>query len=290
MGIESDINIVNFFQSDLKTQAFIPDVRVINSSAKPIVKIEHRQSIKQSINYIKKSKTYLIYDDWSKTIPIYIVLFIYKLFHDNYINKKTPFLVFHASAVTKGNKNIGIIAHTGAGKTTIMLELISKHGYKMISNNKTVYCCRNNYCSVLSGTKGISIRTSLLEEIPKSIEILKQEEFIQRKIVSIHKRFLAYKFMDGKQNIIVIPQLNRKFCRVIEMDKKEATYYLFPMAMELMHREVLFFGAKQICPMTSIGDDIRKNILLSLKKLIKSSEIYQISGNLNFICRTIKKL
>ncbi len=289
--INSDVDINSLFESSLRFNAFIPNfsTTTVSGKEKVISKIIYKQSSKKGISYNRNNNTYLIKDDWSAGLPIYIIYLFFKIFNDGYTSHKNPLIVFHASAVTKGKKDITIVSYTGGGKTSIMLELISKYNFKMLSNNKTVFRCDKSGCGIIAGTTTISIRDSLFDKL--KIKIVKREPFIQRKIILPDKNYLAEFNKDNKEksNIIIIPQVNEGFRNVVEIDKKEALFYLFPMALELINREVILFNGEKICPNNEISTNKKQAILGVLKNLIKDSSVFQISGSVDYICEKINE-
>jgi len=289
VSINSNIDLSNFFNTSLKLYAFIPNLNITGENEKIVANIKHYQSNNKKILYDKQNNTYLIKDNWLPEIPVYVIYLIFKIFNDGYMSRKNPFIVFHASAINKGNKDIAIVSHTGGGKTSIMLQLLDKYHFKMLSNNKTVFSCGKNKCKIVGGTRAISIRDSLLSKL--KIKNIGKEKFIQRHILYLDEKYMG-KFSDreSRKNIIIIPQLNDGYKKTIVVDKKEVLYYLFPMALELVNREVIFFNGNYVCPNNKISTTKKQQILNMLKILLSDSIIFQIHGTLKFICREINKI
>ena len=72
----------------------------------------------------------------------------------------------HSSAVTMSGKGVLLLGHSGAGKTSIMLNLCQKYGASVVSNDLTVV--RHDFgskrISLVEGTKEIRLRLASVEQ------------------------------------------------------------------------------------------------------------------------------
>lgn len=203
---------------------FIPGWRCATKKAKT----------KYSIIYIPSKRSNLIYSGSRLSVKVYgeqeyfndgqtIAYLVYSLLEvDRQKNNETT---VHLTACSKNGEGIILLGERGAGKTSILLALCRKYGYKVIANDLALlsFDKKRNHIFINDGTKIFGLRHTaakmhhpdLLRFFPEKIKdswttksfILPQEinVFVENKKTIINKVFFCHlhankeeKFFEGK--------------------------------------------------------------------------------------------
>lgn len=114
----------------------------------------------------------------------YDIIYLTLLIFSRELNKIERFIV-HCAAVEKQGECILIAGDPGAGKTTTALHLCLKHGYKLVSNDRTVIGIKNNKPFVFSGTLETTIRPQAIDFLFPQFrkELLEKKDKTTNKII-----------------------------------------------------------------------------------------------------------
>lgn len=94
----------------------------------------------------------------------------YPLFEDQRQSKN--WLTAYSAAVSVNNNGILLLGKSGAGKTSVAIDLCQRYGAELIGNDLTVLGCRNERLVVKAGTKFLFLRyESVKKSLPDLINI-----------------------------------------------------------------------------------------------------------------------
>ena len=146
----------------LLLRAYVPGIEIMEITQKnninnPGLIISYYPSKYQKILY--DDNNVIIYDDWSKEIPVYFFHLIYSISHD--VLLKNGFYTVYSACVGKKDQWSLLLGHTGAGKTTVMLNLLYNYRFKMFSSNKTILKFKKVFgLEAIEGTTTVTCKNS----------------------------------------------------------------------------------------------------------------------------------
>ena len=117
--------------------------------------VSHVESDKKSVEL--KDKELTIYDSWNGKISFDLYPLVYSIARKLFLIESSYSI--HSSCVDK-NGLILIVGHAGSGKTTTALNLVTKHGAKWASGNKTLLRFNDSKILAVAGTETTTIKQS----------------------------------------------------------------------------------------------------------------------------------
>lgn len=284
--IETDNNdVVNFFKKDMLPYIFIPgySTKIINKKAKPNFRFIFLESNIKNRHIIvdPNGDSCRVYDAWTNEVPTYI-LSLLQLKLSTLLAKKS-ILTLHSASVQSENANFVFIGHAGAGKTTVMLDLISKLQYKYIANNKTLVSISNKSTKILGGSAAVSLRDVDLFPQFKKMAAKTRITPYGRVAFTFKSQHLAT-VGDGRRTFFIILQINSGVSEFHEMTLDEARIQLYPFFLDLIDREIALFAYKEPVPSQfEINSELKKKILSQMNIFLTENKLYHLSGSLEFI-------
>lgn len=276
-------NIVpNIFVQDL-------DIKVIETiTFEPDIEIKHMQSEENEIYIDFDKRKYLILDDWKEKVPTSFFSFIQFLFTSLLLNQSTYTL--HASAVQGKSYNFIFTGGAGSGKTSTMLELVTKHNYSFISNNKVSVSVNNKILKVVGGTKGITIRESDNFDKYRKVANANFQKIYAGRTAFMFKDKLSANLNVSKKICIFSLKINTGVEEFRKLSEEESVIYLYPVFIESVDREVLLFNWSEPVPFPYDEYVIKKKALKDLRDTLPSIEVYHLSGSMDFITKKVNEL
>lgn len=137
--------------------AYLPDVEILDSKPDHVdMTIKHTQSDEPSLT--TSDATIEISDAWHGQFPDDLPHLLYSV--SRQLWQERGYYPVHAACVTNGEQTVLLPAHSGAGKSTVVLNLVGKHGYKLVSGNTTLIRIdeAGNLVAV-AGTRTMTLRT-----------------------------------------------------------------------------------------------------------------------------------
>ena len=115
-----------------------------------------QSSIKHMIynNELNHSRLYCNEEEVRFPDIIYVCLAMFS----KVLSKNNKFLLHSSSLIDQNGNGIILVGEANAGKTTLAYELMTKHNFKLISNDHSVIGLINNIPYLLGGTKDIQMR------------------------------------------------------------------------------------------------------------------------------------
>ncbi len=279
---------VDFLSRTMMPGIFIPccQVKAVKNympSPKKVL-ISFVQSPNSKIKISENGERVVIFDDWSKSVPTYILSLISSLFQKQYL--KHDLFSIHSSAVFGNTTNFIFIGKAGSGKTTTAIELVSRHQYKFLSNNRTVISADG--LNIEAGTQSITVRNESIGSLDSFTEP-HIENIYGRKVIRFRSKYLG-NYRNNKKNIFIKLQLNPAVSEFKKMEFDESMIFLYPNLLDIYDREVLLFNWSVPAPISPLTIKDKKKALDLAHKIYNESVIYHLSGSLDFICEQITNL
>jgi hypothetical protein len=274
-------------REELLLRAYVPGIKIkkesIKRDGKPDLIIDYRFSKEQKILY--KKKGIVIMDNWSAGVPVYFFHLIYSISHQLLLNK--GHYAMHSVCVGKKNQWSLLLGHTGVGKSSSMIKLLSNYGFKLFSSNKTLVNFSSSSRLVASaGTQTVTYKNS----DKKNLESLTEQGvgFVDRAACELFGKFLATN-KKVKINSVYLIRLNPAVKEFVKLNEIESLVALFPFFFDHINSDIILFGGKDLYNGGTVVADIKKKVLRSLKKSLKYLNVYTLNGSLDFVCKIINE-
>ena len=271
----------------LLLRAYVPGIEIMEITQKnninnPGLIISYYPSKYQKILY--DDNNVIIYDDWSKEIPVYFFHLIYSISHD--VLLKNGFYTVYSACVGKKDQWSLLLGHTGAGKTTVMLNLLYNYRFKMFSSNKTILKFKKVFgLEAIEGTTTVTCKNS---DYTKLKIIDNSTNFVNRIAYRLPDRYSISKNKVKISRIYFI-KLNPGVEECVKLNNFESIVSLCPLFLDYINSDTILFNGKDLYSGISVDTQLKKKILFSLKKSIIHIDVYSLNGSLDFISNTIKK-
>ena len=293
--VESELEYVrNLFLESILPKVFIPNYSAsseITYNTLPTFIILNNTDTKPPLFRIgDKKNTYILSDNLSGKVPTYILSLIQLIFQNMHANKSV--VTIHSSAAQGETANFVFVGHAGVGKTSILLELMTRYDFKYISNNKTLlfYDKSSNKARIIGGTEAVSIRSTTA--FP-SYEYLSDKSLITpygRLAFTINKKYQA-NLNKNKPVYIILPQINPGVEEFSKINLDESRIRLYPYFLDAIDREVALFGYKtSLSSRIILSTHLRKLLLDEMNFFLSNTPVYHVSGSIEFICERIVNL
>ena len=143
----------------------------------PITKIEIIEenlieNQKDTVYVIEDNNKHLEYNKENNNAFLYIneeklnfpdLMYVILTMFSNKLQQKDKYLIHSSALKNQDNKSVILVGNANAGKTSLAYELISKHNFKLISNDHTVIGIENDQPKIYTGTKEIQMRAGAIQ-------------------------------------------------------------------------------------------------------------------------------
>lgn len=277
-------NFVFSKRDEFLIDAHVPGVilsKTIKVSHTRLAIIELRSSTQQMMT-IKKHKIQ-IFDYFQEEIPLYIFHVFYSIFHMNWLNNGIYSL--HAACVTREGLNVLLMGHSGVGKTTISLDLVSTFHFKLAYSDRTlIKIKKDGSLMTVGGTKVVTYRKQNKNISSKLLQsgITYVDRSVER-IIPEHSVALKCDMIDA----IVLVHLDASNQEIKKLEFFEALVSLYPFFFDLMNADALIFDGKDYFDGTKVDPLVKQHVLNGLRKTIKKIPIITLSGSLSHISKSL---
>jgi len=254
----------------LLLEAYVPGIKVISDIKKYDLIIKHKESNTQKL--IVNPGNIEIYGNWKGNITLDLYHLIYGISRKHYFENNLYSV--HSVAVGTTNNISLIVGHSGSGKTTLLLELLNQK-LKAISGNKTIVSIDNNKMCAISGTKTITtlISTNLntaIKYADRTVFQLKKDQYLN----------------SGEIKSIFVININN-YNHIEKLSKPSALHRLYPYFLDTVNADTIY-GDNLIDGV--VDSKTKQTLIKKLKETLSKTQVYVISGSLDFITKKITEL
>lgn len=258
--------------------AYLPGVLVSEDEIKADVVVEYVESDERRVE--RNGEIFRIFDNWGGHLSLDVWHFLYSIVR-LYLLKKRLYPV-HAACVGKEEHAL-LVGHSGSGKSTILLKLLSDFGWTVFSGDKTVVSLNESGMEAVAGTRSISIRsadsnifpnlsTNIFDFQGRSACILGEEHYSKNKTAAISRIFIV-KLNDGVSDVKMLHH-------------PSDLHTLYPYVLDVVNADTILCDGLDIFmgtpPMGSQATVIR-----DLKKSLSKIKVINITGSLDFVVNNI---
>ena len=266
-------------KEQLLLKAYVPGAEIVDISPRSVDLVIELKNSKQK-KILQTQEKILIFDNWVNEIPLDFYHLLYSLVRKEWL-KKNLFSV-HAACLGK-NKYILLVGHSGAGKTTIALELLKKGKTSIFSGNKTLISFdRQANIKVIAGTKTVTTIFSTAKinyPIPKNSKYQDRIAFTPKEFTQQIKPIKA----------IVLVGLNDGVKEKNKLSHNSALHKLYPFFLDVVNADTILCDGKEI--FTGLPPKGGQRFLArSLETALKKIPVYSLKGSLPFVVENLKKI
>lgn len=218
-----------------------------------------------------------IHDDWGGKIPLDFYHLLYSVCRVLFLEKSL--FTVHAACV-KTDKTILLAGHSGAGKTSILLELAEKRAARVWAGNKTLVSFdENSKLKVVAGTRTITAR--LADISPGSGSFRKYRVLGDRAACLPERKYYADGRADKTIQAIVIVRLNGSVREYGKIPPINALHRLYPYFLDTVNADTIMFGGEDVFGGKVSGPE--KILAAKLKECLAGIPAYHLSGPMSYV-------
>lgn len=154
VNIFSDVDLFPFLQK-MEKSCFLPELLITKSIVNTNYCLKYRNDEEREVRFANQSIEVLFPWELMKNGETLLYL-AYSLCEIQ--NQERGIITSHCAAFSDGNYSHLVFGEKGAGKTSVILDLCSNFGYKLIGNDLCLIGDNNNRLSVIGGTKFFFLR------------------------------------------------------------------------------------------------------------------------------------
>lgn len=287
LTLEPDLSIQISSTQDLEvtdktkiiSKAYLPGVSWDEKPWKsPDLTIRHFESSKRKLEV--QDDTIQIYDLWGNQIPLDLWHLSYSVARLQHL-RRDRYPIHAACAGTDGHTLL--VGHSGTGKTSILLEMILRHGWKVYSGNKTVTSFESeNGIKALSGTSTITLASG---EEAKYAALGQTTQYSNRGSFD-----LDLKHYETRQQVdidsIMLVQLNDGAAIADKLSSLGAMHTLYPYFLDTVNADTVVCNGEAVFSGTP-PDGTQRKLAKHLQNTLPSIPIYRIVGSMDFVTNKI---
>ena len=287
-------NFVILLQSDtpftftgedlLLLKGHVPGIELLNEPPSKIdFVLEHIQSSEKSV--LEEVNKVTIKDEWSERLPDDITHLLYGISRKLYLSANQ--YPVHGACLELSGKNMLIVGHSGAGKTSVTLELLKNNKVELFSGNKTVVDFNNNHFEAVAGTPTITVRKSdmkLFSEIEKEQEherwerntfLLPQHRYTENDSVAI--------------DTITIVKLTSYTESCDQLAHPSSLHTLYPYFMDLVNADIILADFGRVFS-SDTAIESKEALVQALSIVSDSTPVFSITGTTSYVATTLKSI
>lgn len=160
----SDVNLFPFFVK-MEKFCFLPELSITESTVNTDYRLKYRNDGAKEVKFANQSIEVIF--PWESMKDGETLLYLaYSLCEIQ--NQEKGIITSHCAAFSDGNCSYLVFGEKGAGKTSVILDLCSNFGYKLIGNDLCLIEDNNDCLSVIGGTQFFFLRKeSISRNLPE---------------------------------------------------------------------------------------------------------------------------
>lgn len=263
--------------------AHLPGFTAHNVASNPI-NIQHTFTKDTTFDLKQEKNKVHIFSPWEKSLPPDFVHLLYAVARKTWLNQD----IYPVHAACIGNEDKGyylVLGPSGAGKTSTILNLAYKKGYKVFSGDKTLLKIQQGKLFAIAGTTSLTIR---LNDIDKWKHHPKNQPyyFDDRLVFKLPNKYMTQKKCVPIRGLFIIGLNDHiKSCKSIA--PMQALHILYPLFLDKQRADALI--DKQVVLFDGEIPFAKKQYLAkNLAHVLHHIPTYKITGSLQQISHFIQ--
>jgi len=284
VALKSDTSF-DFSEKDLLLlKGHVPGIELLKEEPGKIdFSLEHIQSGEKKT--LEEDGKLIIHDTWSKGLPDDVTHILYGISRRLYLSAfQYP---VHGACIALPEKNILVVGHSGAGKTSVTLELLRDSQINIFSGNKTVVEFQSETLRAVAGTPTITVRESDFE-LFKEVEKEQEYEHWGR------HTFLLPQHRYKNDDKLVIDAIAIVKLTSFKQSCEKQTYpsvvhSLYPYFIDSVNADIVLADFGKVFSGDTVTE--RKDTLVkNLSAVSRDIPVYFVTGTVDYIANKLKEI
>ena len=287
IGIQSDAVCSLAPEQELLLHAHLPGLRrLVADSREHDLELVHLESSEPSFE--KDRNRFILHDTWNNITARDLHHLLYSLAREQFLNQEIYSV--HSSCVRnkKDEKQVLIVGHSGAGKSSTALELILQADWQIASGNKTLVAFdTKNEMYVQGGTTTMTVRKNQGQHYAQMLgdEI---HCYGNRLAFSLSpERYVA--ISEQPISAIVVVQIQDGLQEQFELGNRTALNTLYPLFLDTVNADTILTKRKGLYR-GETPDSAARTLAQSLEIAVSEIPILTMAGPVSFLAEQIQRL
>lgn len=246
----------------------------------PELTIQHKESDQQ--NFWGGTQTVEINDRWGGEINFDFFHLLYSM-HRLWLLEHN---LYPVHSICFGNELQYILAagHSGAGKTSTLLQMVQRYGSKVFSTNKTVVSLQEKRLQAVGGTKLITVRPQDTHRVPTNET---QSDHAARKAFFLESNLYA-QAESVPIAAIALLRLNDGVKEAEPITDMSKVHTLFPYFLDVVHESTIVGKGAGVFP-GGASREIQQRLAAQLVEVLPLLPVISVVGSIEFVTETLAR-
>jgi energy-coupling factor transporter ATP-binding protein EcfA2 len=269
---------------DLLMAAYVPGSQRVSKKPKKVDLVVSFPAAKKE-RVVKKGRHLFLYGPWGSQVPLDAYHLVYSIVRHAFL--KHRLYPAHAACLTnpKG-EGVLIVGHSGVGKTSVALDLVMRHGWKLFSGNKTTVTCRANALVATAGTRTMTIRD--MERKKYERVIFAGKKYGARLAFSLDDQMYEQSSSLKIKSILLV-RLNDGVRESRELSPLGALHTLYPFFLDAVNADTVLAGGSVVFS-GETPQGVRESLARTLSKTLPRIPVHALSGPMKYLTEQMTRL
>lgn len=275
IGLTSDRELELSVLDELLLGAYLPEVEITQTLDNADLMLRHTESADKALRV--GSEEIEINDQWGDTMPDDLPHLLYSVARGLWL--KRGYFPTHAACVGDGDY-ILLPGHSGVGKTTTVLTVVTDLDQKLLSGNTTLIRFDGDTMQAVAGTRTMTLRTEDFER--GNYPTTRSLEYGSRTAFELVHNLQA----SAPKNIgrIALVRLSGGMAASTELSELSALHKLYPYFLDTEYTDCIVAGGRAVF----LGDTperARADLVANLSQSLKDISVVEAIGDKQFLAQ-----
>ena len=187
----------------------------------------------------------------------------------------------HSACVVRDNGGVLLVGHSGAGKTTVAMELLQQGG-KLLSGNKTLVTVDGSVVKAVAGTRTMTTRKSV-----SAVGSPGGSEYSGRQAFALEDNvYSGAAAVDI--SLIALVALNDGVADLAKIEPVSALHRLFPFFLDTVYADTVLLAGGDVF-VSKPPQGCQKTLSVKLSQALAKVPVYSVIGSRDFISHSLER-
>jgi len=261
--------------------AYLPGARVENGlQGNATYMVEHTEQ-RYRRGLTQDYHTVQVHDRWQNQFPADLPHLLYGIARAYWLQR--GLFPVHAACVEQGGKGTLLAGHSGMGKSSLALALVTQHGRRLVSGNTTLVRIDQGALVAVAGTPVMTLKTADFQK--SGYKAADKTQYGDRTAFTLQ----AEQYSSTSQcaiGCIVLPRISGSRQTWHPVQALSAVHRLHPQFMDVERQDVVVAeGAGVYTGIVSVN--VRRQLGSALAGALRSTPVFEGMGSQNFLADRI---
>lgn len=293
LQIQSQLPVFTEESDFYLTQAFVPGATFSGEEWDgPVTRTVHIKDSSVSSVELQGSDI-TVYETWQDKMPLNIVHLLYGIVQQEQLRRQKYSL--HSACVIDDGMGYLLVGHSGSGKTTSALEMVSEHGFSWYSGNKTLLQfdkraddLGDSALQAIAGTVPVTVEASNdvtdTSIFNKDIRV----PFVGRELRVLKNKYLHTEAQVAIAGIFFV-RVNDGMRKSSQLGSNDAAIPLFPFFYDYFNTDI-HLPSGGVFNSGSAGETHTHDLKGQLTRVLKHTPVFQVSGSFKYMAQQIREI